>query len=54
MSKWARNPPSAKMVMLVAGIFIAGLVLVGIEQFIGWPDFLSMDPQPRRPRLPLQ
>ena len=54
MSKWARHPPSTRMVIMVAGIVIFGLTLAGIEHFIGWPEFLSMEPQPRRPRLPLQ
>ncbi|WP_224823731.1 hypothetical protein [Cognatishimia sp. MH4019] len=42
-SKWARNPPSEKMVKLVFGIILAGLVLVGIEYFIGWPDWLTVN-----------
>ncbi|MCF3594316.1 hypothetical protein LZG00_09915 [Rhodobacteraceae bacterium LMO-12] len=54
MSKWARHPPSTRMVIMVAGIIVVALVIAGIEHFIGWPDALSMEPQPRRPRLPLQ
>ncbi|MEL6597019.1 MAG: hypothetical protein AAFQ47_13850 [Pseudomonadota bacterium] len=42
-AKWARNPPSEKMVKLVFGIIAAGLVLVGIEYFIGWPDWLTVN-----------
>ena len=53
MSKWARNPPSARMVMMVAGIVVVALLIVGVEKYLGWPDFLSLDPQPRRPRIPL-
>lgn len=54
MSKWARHPPSTRMVILVAGILAVALLIAGVERFIGWPDALSMEPQPRRPRLPLQ
>ena len=42
-AKWARNPPSEKMVKLVFGIIAAALVLVGIEYFIGWPDWLTVN-----------
>ncbi len=42
-AKWARNPPSEKMVKLVFGIIAAGLVLVGIEYFIGWPEWLTVN-----------
>ncbi|MEL6509230.1 MAG: hypothetical protein AAFQ32_05535 [Pseudomonadota bacterium] len=42
-ARWARNPPSEKMVKLVFGIIAAGLVLVGIEYFIGWPDWLTVN-----------
>ena len=41
-ARWARNPPSEKMVKLVFGIIAAGLVLVGIEYFIGWPDWMTV------------
>jgi len=54
MSRWARHPPSTKMVIMVAGIVVFGLLIAGIEHFVGWPDFLTLDVQPRRPRLPLQ
>ena len=42
-AKWARNPPSEKMVKLVFGIIAAGLVLVGMEYFIGWPAWLTVN-----------
>ena len=54
MARWARHPPSTRMVIMVAGIVVVALTIAGIERFIGWPDFLTLDVQPRRPRLPLQ
>jgi hypothetical protein len=50
MARWARNPPSARMVKLVAAILLIMLVVAGIERFIGWPDSLTLDPRP--PRIP--
>lgn len=54
MSRWARRPPSTRMVIMVAGIVVFALSLAAIEHFVGWPDALSIEPQPRRPRVPLQ
>jgi len=39
--RWAQNPPSTNRVLLVFGIVAFCLVLYGIEQFIGWPDWLT-------------
>lgn len=50
-SRWARNPPSRRMVYLVIAIIAAGLVLVGLEHAGLWPDWATLD-NPRRPRLP--
>ncbi|MEJ6398222.1 hypothetical protein [Yoonia sp. 208BN28-4] len=33
--RWAQNPPSAKMVMLVIGIIAFCLALYGLEYFYG-------------------
>jgi hypothetical protein len=41
-ARWARNPPSSGRVKLVLGVIAACLVLVGIEHFWGWPDFLTV------------
>ncbi|MFZ5963777.1 hypothetical protein ACOXXX_12550 [Thalassococcus sp. BH17M4-6] len=43
MSRWARNPPSARQVKLVLAIIAVCLVLYGIERWIGWPDALSVE-----------
>jgi len=41
MAKWARKPPSAKRVKLVAGVLALCLVLFAIEYIWGWPDALT-------------
>ncbi len=41
MARWVRHPPSparAKLVFTVIGIC---LVLVAVERFIGWPEWLT-------------
>ena len=43
MAKWARNPPSARMVMLVLAIIAIGLVLVGLERVFGTPDWMELN-----------
>ncbi|SLN12788.1 hypothetical protein PEL8287_00453 [Roseovarius litorisediminis] len=48
MAKWARQPPSEKRVIFVLGIVGLCLVLFAIERFVGWPDFLSLEPRARR------
>ncbi len=48
MAKWARHPPSEKRVIFVLGIVGLCLVLFAIERFVGWPDFLSLEPRARR------
>ncbi|WP_299841581.1 hypothetical protein [uncultured Paracoccus sp.] len=50
-SRWARNPPSKRMVMLVFCIIAVGLVLLGIERLGLWPDWATVN-GPRRPHLP--
>lgn len=41
MAQWARNPPSWGRVKLVAAVVALCLLLVGIEVFLGWPDWLT-------------
>ncbi len=41
--RWAQNPPSEGRVKLVLGVVALCLVLVGIEYFIGWPDWMTVD-----------
>lgn len=41
MSKWARNPPSAKRVKLVFGIVAVCLMIALIEWLGLWPDWAT-------------
>lgn len=50
-SRWARKPPSRKMVILVFAILAAGLVMLGLEKLGLWPEWATME-RPRGPRLP--
>ncbi|SMO60497.1 hypothetical protein [Paracoccus laeviglucosivorans] len=50
-SRWARNPPSARMVKLVLAIIAAGLVLAGLEHLGLWPEWAELD-RPRGMHLP--
>jgi hypothetical protein len=44
MAKWAKNPPSETRVKLVFGAILICLVIAGIEYFVGWPDWMSIEP----------
>lgn len=50
MSRWARNPPSAKMVKLVLGIAAVLFTIYLVERYIGWPEWLQSE-RMRRPRF---
>ncbi|MDZ4312472.1 MAG: hypothetical protein U1A24_18140 [Cypionkella sp.] len=43
MSRLARHPPPLWKVKLVLGVIVLCLVLFGIEQIWGWPDWLSVN-----------
>ena len=47
MARLARNPPSAARVKLVLGVLAIIAVIYLIEHFIGWPDFLTVEPRGR-------
>ncbi|UXU73889.1 MULTISPECIES: hypothetical protein [unclassified Paracoccus (in: a-proteobacteria)] len=51
-SRWARNPPSARRVMLVLAIVALGLGLVALEHFGLWPEWATLDTGRGGPRLP--
>lgn len=48
MKRLAQNPPSEGRVKLVLGVIAACILLVVVERYIGWPDFLTSDPVGRR------
>ncbi|TKW68268.1 MAG: hypothetical protein DI616_03990 [Paracoccus denitrificans] len=50
-SRWARKPPSMKMVKLVFAILAAGLILLALEKLGWWPEWATME-KDRGPRLP--
>ncbi|MBU3029787.1 hypothetical protein [Paracoccus marinaquae] len=50
-SKWARNPPSARMVRLVLAIVALAIAIVVLEKMGWWPDWAKME-QGRAPRPP--
>ncbi|MTJ04091.1 MAG: hypothetical protein FH759_05270 [Sediminimonas qiaohouensis] len=43
MARWARHPPSEKMVKLVLSIVAVAAVIYVIERYVGWPDWMSLD-----------
>lgn len=40
---WARRPPSEARVKMVLGVIALCLILVGIEKFIGWPEWATVE-----------
>ena len=50
-SKWARNPPSARMVAVVLVVIALGLAILALEWLDLWPDWAQME-RPRGPRIP--
>ena len=51
LARWARHPPSPGRVALVFGVVAACLLLVGIEHFVGWPDWLTVNRIGQGPRI---
>lgn len=41
MKRWVQNPPSPAQIKLVFGIVVICLVLFAVEQFWGWPEWLT-------------
>lgn len=50
-SKWARHPPSARMVKLVLAIIAVGIAIIVLEKMGWWPDWAMME-RGRGGRLP--
>ncbi len=47
MAKWAHTPPGTARVVLVLGVVAVCLVIYGIDVFIGWPEWMQMEPTRR-------
>lgn len=41
--RWVQNPPSEGRVKLVFGVVAICLAIVGIEYFIGWPAWMTVN-----------
>lgn len=42
LARWVRHPPSPRLARVVLGVVAVCLVLVAVEQFWGWPDWLTV------------
>ena len=47
--RWVQNPPSEGRVKLVLGVVALCLLLVAIERFVGWPDWMTVDGLRQKP-----
>lgn len=52
MARWARNPPSPRVVMIWAGVVALCLGIVGFELLFGWPEALTVH-RGGVPRVPM-
>jgi len=48
LAQWFRNPPSRRMVIVMAVTIGFCVALVLVERFIGWPSWATMGDQPPR------
>ena len=46
MRRWATHPPSRRMIQTVFVVVGLALLLYGIERFIGWPDWATVERNP--------
>lgn len=53
-SRWARNPPSMRTVLLVLGVIAAALVIGAIEWAGWWPEWATLEESRGGPRIQLQ
>jgi hypothetical protein len=49
MAYWSRRPPSRQFLIAAAVAISVALSIALVERFVGWPDFLTVEPLPRRP-----
>ena len=47
--RWVQNPPSAGRVKLVFGVIAVCIVIVAVERFAGWPDWMTVDSLRQKP-----
>ncbi len=52
MARWLRHPPSPGRVRLVLAIVALCVVLVLVERFVGWPEFLTLEGGGKAHRAP--
>ncbi len=50
LSRWARNPPSWRKLVLIGVVLALCLLAAGVEYFVGWPDWLT--PNGKAGRIP--
>lgn len=43
MRRWVDHPPSKQRMMLIAGVILAGLLIVGLEHWGYWPDWATTE-----------
>lgn len=48
-SQWARKPPSWKRVKLLLIVLTLCLVLFGVEHFVGWPAWMTVNGKAKLP-----
>ena len=48
MSRWARNPPSSRRVLLVLAVIALAALIWGLEWIGWWPDWATAERLPRR------
>jgi len=47
--RWVQNPPSESRVKLVLGVIALCLLIVAVERFVGWPEWLTVDSLRQKP-----
>ena len=45
--RWAARPPSEKKVKMFLALLAVLLIIAGIERFIGWPEWMTLQPTGR-------
>lgn len=51
MSKWARNPPSARRVKLVLGAIVIAFAIAGLGKLFGTPEWMKLNDIGRGPQI---